>query len=249
MDRGRPGFGPDGVGVHIRDRHLVPVDGASPRGYRSQMVATGARAASLSTLLERCGYRRARTAPPAPRFDHLSITAQDRVRDVYFALGGSANEPVLRPGAWDLAFDDGLVVELDEELHFNRYRATTLTQPWANVLRWCEDYLDYAVACEPACLAAARWGKRWTNPPCERMFGPADPPGTFGSVGAPRWKQRALYDAIKDIACLDRSGLQLVRLATVDFIGSCRLQDLLTSGPPPKLDALRELVDRRRSGT
>lgn len=212
------------------------------------MVTTGARAETLSTLLERCGYKRARAAPPPPQLDRLSIAAQDRVRDVYSALGGSANEPKFRPGAWDLAFDDGLVVELDEELHFNRYRAITLAQPWANVLRWHEDYLGYTVAYEEACLAAARWGKRWTNPSCERMFGPADPPGTFGSVGAPRWKQRALYDAMKDIACLDSAGLQLVRLATVDFIGSSRLQDVLSAGHSPDLDALCELVERRRSG-
>jgi hypothetical protein len=42
--------------------------------------------------------------------------------------------PPLRPGAWDLVFADGLVVELDEELHFNRYRAQSLQNEWATDL-------------------------------------------------------------------------------------------------------------------
>ena len=102
----------------------------------------------------------------------------------------------LRPGPWDLAFEGNLFVELDEELHFNRYRSVTLEPAWAVELPWRRDYMSFSVEHEPACLAAARWGKRWTNPSCERIFGPADPPGTFGVVGAPRWKQRALYDAM-----------------------------------------------------
>lgn len=40
----------------------------------------------------------------------------------------------LRPDAWDLAFRDGIVAELDEDVHFNRYRARTLEERWEQTL-------------------------------------------------------------------------------------------------------------------
>lgn len=67
----------------------------------------------------------------------------------------------------------------------------------------------------------------------------------FTSVGAPRWKQRALYDAMKDIAVLGGQHLQLARLATVDVIGGIRLGDALEGRALADLDALRELLVRR----
>jgi len=51
---------------------------------------------------------------------------------LYQALGGM--EPTLRPGSWDLAArtetGEVIVIGLDEELHFNRYRRQTLSAPW-----------------------------------------------------------------------------------------------------------------------
>ena len=62
---------------------------------------------------------------PAPRLEHLPVTARSDVPDTYRALGGLQTAPELRPGSWDLLVD-GVLVELDEQLHFNRYRALTL---------------------------------------------------------------------------------------------------------------------------
>jgi hypothetical protein len=50
---------------------------------------------------------------------------------LYRRLGGLLATPTWRPGGWDLVFGGSLVVELDEELHFNRYRALTLNSSWA----------------------------------------------------------------------------------------------------------------------
>jgi len=44
--------------------------------------------------------------------------------------------PTFRPGGWDLPFRGPLLVELDEELHFNCYRATTLEASWEADLPW-----------------------------------------------------------------------------------------------------------------
>lgn len=215
------------------------------QGKISAMVKTGARAGALEGLLERAGYRPTVGRPDPPRMIDLSPRAANRVLELYRALGGTSSAASFRPGAWDLAFEGGLVVELDEELHFNRYRALTLNPGWAKQLPWRADYLVFSSEHEPECLAAARWGARWTNPSCERLFGAADPPGTFGPGGAPRWKQRALYDAMKDAAAVGHSDLGLARLSTVDMIGRVRLNDVLRKHSDVDLDAMRDLVDRR----
>lgn len=142
-------------------------------------------------------------------------------------LGGNAGFDRFRPGAWDLAFEDGLVVELDEQLHFNRYRATTLHEEWARFLPWRGSYLVYCQEREADCLTDGGWGKRWTNPSCERLFGPADPPGTFQAGGAPRWKQRALYDALKDAVALASTTVRLARLAIYDEVEGVELDAAL----------------------
>ncbi|HEY6532073.1 MAG TPA: hypothetical protein VIY72_07200 [Acidimicrobiales bacterium] len=136
-------------------------------------------------------------------------------------------------------------MELDEELHFNRYRAVTLCKDWASLLPWTEDYLGFVTEEEPLCSKAAGWGKRWTSPSSEAMFGQPSAPGDFSGGGAPRWKQRALYDAMKDLASIDGAGLRLVRLSVHDRVGTATLHELLTGRADPDLDSLASLVSRR----
>jgi len=134
------------------------------------------------------------------------------IRQVYDDLGGLASEfSNARPGGFDLAFDTGdgpVVVELDEEQHFNRYRATTLLRPWAADLPWTDDYLSYCRQYETEMTRSWMSGRRWTNDSAPRFFGPPSPPGDFSAVGSPRWRQRAFYDSVKDL-------LPEVRLARV----------------------------------
>jgi hypothetical protein len=77
------------------------------------------------------------------------------------------------------------------------------------------------------------------------MFGPPGEAGVLEGAGAPRWKQRALYDAIKDIAALTSTALHLVRLSVWDTIGDVRLGDALSGGAPIDPERLRELVEQR----
>lgn len=188
------------------------------------MVKTGARAGNLNELLLRAGLRSA-PPPKAPRRGDLGELAAE-IEDLYQQLGGVEPEPSLRPGAWDLAFEGDLVVELDEELHFNRYRSATLDPAWTASLPWRANYLRYCAEHERACLSAATWGKRWTNPSCERLFGEGGAPGDLSGAGAPRWKQRALYDAIKDAAAAV-GAVRLARVATVDMVAGVPLGDVL----------------------
>jgi hypothetical protein len=182
----------------------------------------------------------ATTVPPRPTGDGHA----GELLDLYRGLGGLQADPPFRPGAWDLVFDGPLVVELDEELHFNRYRARTLGSSWAGRLPWRDIYLGQCERYEPDCFAAGSWGKRWTNASCARMFS-RGPTGDLMGDGAPRWKQRALYDAIKDIGSTDGSGVSMARLSVHDEISGTTLGAVLQQRASVSPNGVRELLEQR----
>lgn len=210
------------------------------------MVRTGARAEALGAALAVAGFSVVAQRPPAPRLDALPAGLRAGVMALYLELGGQQEQPVLRPGAWDLALAGGVVVELDEELHFNRYRARTLTTSWARDLPWVDAYLAMCADHESECVRAGSWGKRWTNESCERMFGPAAPAAHLDVPGgAPRWKQRALYDAVKDAVASVPNQPRVVRLAVHDEIGGISLGALLERRAGVASSDLRAAVEQR----
>lgn len=110
----------------------------------------------MTSLLAAAGHKRAGVKVPAPRLADLADDLAEQIRDELEALGGDGDAAAgLRPNSWDLALDGGLLVELDEELHFNRYRRQTLQAPWAQALPWTDPYLEYCNAEEERCLAVA----------------------------------------------------------------------------------------------
>ena len=142
---------------------------------------------------------------------------------------------------------DGILIELDEELHFNRYRKMTLERPWAASLPWAMSYEEDCDTREAECLRSATWGKRWSNPSSARMFGAGAPAGELGADGgAPRWKQRALYDAIKDAAALE-SDLRVARLSVFDDVSGVLLGVALEGRHGVVLDKLLTLLADRMS--
>jgi hypothetical protein len=149
--------------------------------------------------------------------DVANAGLQGDVELVYASLGGVRSEPRIAPGGWDLVVN-GLAVELDEDLHFNRYRQVTLKSPLYDQLTFLlTPYVAFCAQHEVECLRAGSWGKRWTQPVAEREFGAAGKVGDLSGSGAPRWKQRAFYDFIKDLAPLTLQ-LSLSRLAVWDRI-------------------------------
>ena len=213
------------------------------------MVRTGARAKVLSDLLAAASFRLI-APPPAPGLDSIQPREATLVRDLYMTLGGVQNDPRLRTGGWDLAVEapDGevTVIELDEELHFNRYRRATLDAPWYRHVPWATEYATLCAAHAERCRAAGSWGKRWSNPSCERLFGPAGDPSDLTGPGAPRWKQRALYDAIKDLAALSGTAPTLARLSIYDTVDGVQLKTALNYKAVLNPAALTELVAQRR---
>lgn len=151
-----------------------------------------------------------RTPRPTDLEGCVWATAVDAV---YRQLGGRRPHAPLRPGGWDLEFN-GVAVELDEYLHFNRYRAMTLESqvygelpafPLAIYRGHCADHED-------RCLRAGSYKGKWSNPSSESQFGPKSEPGDLSGGGAPRWKQRAFYDFVKDLSPL-LVHVRLVRLS------------------------------------
>ena len=77
----------------------------------SRRCTTGQRAQALIVLLGRIGYSAASIASPSPQLADFSSESRRRAEDLYRRLGGIVPKPKLRPGHWDLALHDGIVVE------------------------------------------------------------------------------------------------------------------------------------------
>lgn len=199
---------------------------------------TGRRARALADLLAEGGLVSAAQAPARP----TGAEHSGELQAVWRQLGGILEAPPMRPGPWDLVFEDRLVVELDEELHFNRYRALTLGTSWSAHLPWRDDYRRYCEHHESECLAAGMWGKRWSNASCARMFQGSEP-GDLAGHGAPRWKQRALYDSVKDSA--PALGIRLARVSIYDTLDGIPLGALLDGAAQAAPSTVAEFVLRR----
>lgn len=114
-----------------------------------------------------------------PESVHAAMVDLDR------ALGGRAGYTNFTSGKWDFATADGLFIEFDEQLHFNRYRQLSDRLTWFRGVPWSTAYLHYSSAHEDQCLKAGSYGRKWTSPSTEKMFGQAAPPGVRRETGHP----------------------------------------------------------------
>ena len=170
---------------------------------------------------------------------------------VYQQLGGIQKDIPLRLLKWDIELED-VAVELDEDLHFNRYRRVTLQSSIYGELAgfplklwqaYCENH-------EADCLKAGSYGNKWTTKNCERQFGPTGDYRDLEGNGAPRWKQRAFYDFVKDITPLIL-GVDVVRISIWDQLiehGSAKTVGESLRVPSAQLgNQLRALIESRRT--
>lgn len=200
---------------------------------------------ALVTALEEIGYRRG-SGSAAPRCPGLPEPAQGWVFAAYRELGGIQREPRLQPGAWDIPTTEGLIVELDEEQHFNRYRSAVLNLTWAEDLPWKDDYLGYSAEFEGSALRSHSGGGFWQSDGSVAQLGSAGPRGDLAGDGSPRWKQRALYDAMRD-AVAAAGLIRLARVSVYDTLEGVQLGDALQGHAPLDLTALAGLIAQRTS--
>lgn len=172
----------------------------------------------LEGLLSSTGQVSAGTVPFPRLRDITHSQYASTVDTLYRTLGGILDVVPLNLRAWDIEFD-GLAVELDEYLHFNRYRAVTLDNNVYDRLAGfpLEPYRRYCKRYEPECLKAGSYGGRWSNRSCDVQFGRASAPKDFTGAGPSRWKQRAFYDFIKDLTP-HLLGAHVARIAVWDTL-------------------------------
>ena len=204
----------------------------------------GAQQTALMALLAAAGYLAVARRVTRPHLASLRGGDRQEILRLYREFGGVLDAPELRPGAWDCVLAGGLIVEFDDEQHFNRYRRKTLETSWAQHLPWRDRYVRHCAQYEGVCLLERGWGGYWTSVATQKQFGPAGPPRMLDGAGSPRWKHRALCDAIQDITAL-RSGLGLARLAVYDSVGGVPLSDVLDGKAECDPEALRALVSAR----
>lgn len=207
------------------------------------------RAASFMRSLRNAGYtvvrKPSKAAVPWATTRAMPAAAADALVGIFRGMGGvPAYQDALAPQHWDMRADD-VLIEFDEDLHFNRYRSLSLATPWAPDLPWSEAYACYAVEMEDMCLRAGSHGKKWANPQADRMFGGSDGPGVLGPLGASRWKQRAVYDALKDVYTLHTSGVALARVSIHDEIGGINVNRATKKDVLLDPEALRDFIQSR----
>jgi hypothetical protein len=186
----------------------------------------------------------------APRLGNLPEQARKDVLSIYHALGGRQASPALRPGAWDVEVA-GILIELDEQLHFNRYRARTLTAASYSLLSRfpLAVYQRFCSTKESVCLKMGASQGRWMNDSTEAHFGPSAARGVLTGGGSSRWKQRALYDLMKDLTQLNPDHPRVARLAMWDPLPSIpgvTVEDAVHRRPTDQTaHSLRVLLEQR----
>lgn len=204
-------------------------------------MGVGDRERALGAILFEIGYRA--SAWPVPRIPGLPEEQTAWIMVLYRQLGGIQHRPRLAPRGWDHPMG-GLIVELDEEQHFNRYRALTLSTEWARSLPWAADYLALMDHAETIALRRTASAGFWTGPGAEAIFGPSGPARQLHGAGSARWKQRALYDAIRDAAAA--AGLvNLARVSVHDTVNGRALGQVLQDPHPGDVRGVKTLIDQR----
>lgn len=184
------------------------------------------------------------------RNDLTRMGLLNEVERVYLKLGGVLNEVPLRFGGWDIVLND-FIVELDEEQHFNRFRAETLDSFIYHVVKGFDPsyYKNHCRDFETECLRKANWGKYWKTDSTERQFGISDKLGLLEENGSSRWKQRAFYDFLKDVFSIIYNQ-KLIRISIYDqtiYLGRIKtIGEILSGSNPAGLNELIKFIDLKR---
>ena len=190
------------------------------------------------------------THPAPEREDIAASSYEEIVQKLYSDLGGAQRIYPLNLRAWDMQFN-GSAVELDEEQHFHLYRTQTLTSQVYEKLPNFPLHL-YRTYCSRYEDKVRTDGGFWTNPSCNAQFGEASVRGDLAGNGAPRWKQRAFHDFVKDLSPLIL-GFNVVRVAIWDTVSvegrQTAVGNALENSSRKVRSAVIELIEQRSYAT
>lgn len=166
----------------------------------------------------------------------------ETIFSVYKELGGILDTYPIGFGDFDIITED-CFIELDEENHFNRYRAITLK---SNFYLNCpnfskQSYIDY---CNQFENKAGKGGNFWTSTNSEKQFGFSSKDGDLSGSGSSRWKQRAFYDFLRDVySCIQEK--PVYRFSVYDKVGSTTINSILQKQKKELYLELYDLISSR----
>jgi len=196
-----------------------------------------AKKAFLDTLLETSGFPLVKGIVPLVTWEQIVEAGYgDGVMEVYRSLGGLKDEPIVELPEWDYELSH-VGLELDEDLHFNRYRTITLRSSLYEKLPNfpLRNYRNYCLIYEKNCLKVGKTVRRWSNEKAKQHFGKPGKRAVLTAEGSPLWKLRAFQDFLKDITPLVFPTAAMVRVSIWDR--------LLTTGKLVYINDILETKD------
>lgn len=181
--------------------------------------------------------------PKPSKAEYYNSKFNSEIENIYRKLGGTLSYFPTSFRGYDIQCRK-FIVELDEERHFNRYRLITLHSDFYSNNKINFQIDKYKTLCkkkEGACLKAAGWRKNWENKSTSKQFGISDNPGCLGQRGSSRWKQRAFYDYLRDIAA-HIIQIPIIRISIWEIINEVTVDNLIEMN---KFYQISELIHER----
>lgn len=151
--------------------------------------------------------------------------------EAFASLGGKGQPILLDNLKFDFKINRFLFL-YDDEVHFNRYRLTTLKTDIYGVFSfyWSEAYKRQCRTFEKECLKVGLQERIWNGPPiAAKVFGIGEEVGELTGNGSPGWKLNAYNDAQYDL--LSRlHGYKLIRISVYE--------NIMTGGSLKQIDGL-----------
>ncbi len=163
----------------------------------------------------------------------------EEIYRVYKSLGGLLDEPPFNVGDWDINLEK-VIIECDEENHFNRYRLKTLESPIYNsdINFNIQKYKKYCKGYEKKCRTDGQYG---SSPSSQKQFGECELDKDMTASDYSRWKQRAFYDYLRDVYS-KITGIPVIRISIYDDFKYNAVRQLLDEANTAKI---RDLVRSR----
>lgn len=193
---------------------------------------------------------KAEFAEPIPEiYKILETNLAESIVEVYKALGGRTDPTSLESSSFDLQ-TSRFTLQLDEALHFNRYRLITLKSSIYDNLYGIdvEKYRMYCRKYEKECLKSGASKPFWSNKLAIQHFGHPEDFGDLSGNGAPGWKLLAFQEFLKDAFAL-QNNIKLMRIPIWEEImfnkQLQKLKDLLLSPGQREAEVILNLIDRK----
>ncbi|TFV97818.1 hypothetical protein E4S40_04040 [Algoriphagus kandeliae] len=162
---------------------------------------------------------------------YLDEKGKSWLAEIFSDLGGEGSIPLFEKIKLDFKINRHLIL-WDTEVHFNRYRLTTLRSDLysENNFSFVDAYKRLCRTYEKEAIKAGLQMRIWNGPPiANRLFGNSNEPGDFSGNGASGWKLQAYNDSQIDF---------LTRIHGYKLIRLCPFETLMTGGSLKRLDQI-----------